>query len=75
MYTIKDSYDVLNDLKVDFNSFDIEDFTRGLNIETKYHNLGLDVISLIVLRNLREFPNYYNPYYGIEMFHSFLKTK
>lgn len=80
MYTEKDALKVALEFDVAFNKFSIEDLIRGLNFEKEYvKDLGfgdeLMILGRIVLGHLNKHSNYYNKFYGIEMFEAFLKTK
>ena len=71
-------------LNVDFTKFPFEDFKRGINIELE-HGLNNRLTNVtdddllktakIALAHLNEFPNYYNPIYGIKTFEKFLESK
>lgn len=84
MYTEKDAYLAAQQLGITFDKFSAEDFTKGINIELKHGSINpltnvtnddLILTAKIALAHLLEFPNYYNKYYGLSMFESFLKTK
>lgn len=80
MYTEKDALKVALEYDVVFNKFSIEDLVRGINFEKKYiKDLGFDdeimVLGRVALAHLNKYSNYYNRFYGIEMFEAFLKTK
>lgn len=84
MYTLDDVYYVAKILNINFDKFTKEEFLTGLNIEkehgtinelTNVTNNDLITTAKIALAHLNEFPNYYNPNYGLKVFESFLKTK
>lgn len=71
-------------LNIDFSKFSFDEFKRGINVElehgfnnpiTNVTNNDLIKTSKIALAHLNEFPNYYNPDYGILIFEDFLKRK
>lgn len=84
MYNLQDVYRVASLLNVDFSQFTPEEFLEGINIElehgkinpqTNVTNDDLLMTSKIALAHLNEFPNYYNPNYGLKIFEEFLKSK
>lgn len=84
MYNLQDVYRVASLLNVDFSQFTLEEFLEGINIElehgkinpqTNVTNDDLLMTSKIALAHLNEFPNYYNPNYGLKIFEEFLKSK
>ena len=84
MYNLKDVYYVASILGIKFNKFTPEEFLEGINIEmehgkinkeTNVTNNDLIATAKIALAHLNEFPNYYNPIYGLKAFEDFLKTK
>ena len=84
MYNINDVIYASNILKINFDKFTPEDLLRGINIEkehgltnpkTNVTNDNLLTTTKIALAHLKEFPNYYNPKYGLSIFEEFLKTK
>ena len=84
MYKLEDAYYAASVLNVNFNKFTIEEFLEGINIElehglvnslTNVTNNNLILTAKIALAHLNEFPNYYNPNYGLKYFENFLKTK
>ena len=84
MYNLQDVYRVASLLNVDFSQFTPEEFLEGINIElehgkinpqTNVTNDDLLMTSKIALAHLNEFPNYYNPNYGLKIFEEFLKRK
>ena len=84
MYNLQDVYRVASLLNVDFSQFTPEEFLEGINIElehgkinpqTNVTNDDLLMTSKIALAQLNEFPNYYNPNYGLKIFEEFLKRK
>lgn len=84
MYKLKDAYYAAQVLGITFNNFTVDEFLEGINIElehgkinpeTNVTNNDLITTSKIALAHLNEFPNYYNPNYGLKIFEEFLKTK
>jgi hypothetical protein len=71
-----------NRLGIDFTKFSIDDLITGINIElehglmfplTNVTNNNLELTMKIALAHLNEFPDYYNPYYGLPAFENYLK--
>lgn len=84
MYKIEDAIYAANLLNVTFDGFTVEEFLDGINIElehgrinpaTNVTNDDLILTAKIALAHLNEFPNYYNPEYGLRVFESFLESK
>ena len=84
MYNINDAIYAANILGIKFDKFSIEEFLEGINIESEHGKVNpitnvtdddLIKTSKIALAHLNEFPNYYNPHYGLKIFEEFLKTK
>ena len=84
MFNLKDAYYAASILNVKFDKFTIEEFLDGINIElehgrvnslTNVTNDDLLLTAKIALAHLNEFPNYYNPSYGLKKFEEFLKNK
>ncbi|MCI9585942.1 MAG: hypothetical protein HFH45_04860 [Bacilli bacterium] len=84
MYNLKDAYLAASILNVSFDKFTPEEFLEGINIElehgtinpsTNVTNNDLIVTAKIALAHLNEFPNYYNPTYGLKVFEKFLQSK
>lgn len=84
MFNIKDAYYVANILNIKFDKFTIEELLDGMNIELEHGLISPrtnvtdnDIIltTKIALAHLNEFPNYYNPNYGLRKFEEFLKSK
>ena len=83
MFNLKDAYYAASVLNVKFDKFTIEEFLDGINIEleqgtvnslTNVTNDDLLLTAKIALAHLNEFPNYYNPSYGLRIFEKFLKN-
>lgn len=84
MYNINDVYMVASMLNISFDKFTPEELLTGMNIELEHglidpktnvtNNNILDTTK-IALAHLNEYPNYYNPDYGLLKFEEFLKTK
>ena len=71
-------------LKITFDKFTPQEFLEGINIEvehgkinsnTNVTNNDLIMTAKIALAHLNEYPNYYNPNYGLKVFEEFLKSK
>lgn len=84
MYTLNDVYYVASILNIKFDKFTLEELLTGTNIElehglvnaeTNVTNNDLIVTAKIALAHLNEFPNYYNPHYGLVKFEKFLQSK
>lgn len=84
MYTLQDVYRVTSLLHITFDKFTPEDLLEGIHIElehgkvnpaTNVTNDDLVLTAKIALAHLNEFPNYYNPQYGLATFEKFLKSK
>jgi len=84
LYTLEDAYYAASVLNINFDKFTIEEFLEGINIElehgivtpmTNVTNNNLILTAKIALAHLNEFPNYYNPNYGLKNFEKYLKSK
>ena len=84
MYNLSDAVNVASILGVKFDKFTPEEFLEGITIElehgtvnqkTNVTNDDLIMTAKIALAHLNEFPNYYNPNYGLKVFEQFLKSK
>lgn len=84
MYNINDAYYAASILNVKFDKFTPEEFLEGINIElehgtinpqTNVTNNDLIMTAKIALAHLNEFPNYYNPIYGLTNFERYLKNQ
>ena len=84
MYTLEDAYYAASLLNVKFDKFTPLEFLEGINIELEHGKVNKEtnvteddllLTAKIALAHLNEFPNYYNPNYGLKMFESFLKDK
>lgn len=84
MLSLNDMYYAANILGVSFDKFTPEEFLIGMNIElehglvssrTNVTNDDIVTTAKIALAHLNEFPNYYNPNYGLTKFEEFLKSK
>lgn len=84
MYNIDDALYVASLLNVKFDKFTVNEFLDGINVELEHGNINLEtnvtnndlvMTAKIALAHLNEFPNYYNPIYGIKTFEEFLKSK
>ncbi len=84
MFKLKDAYYAASVLNVKFDKYTPEEFLDGINIElehgtinykTNVTNNNLITTAKIALAHLNEFPNYYNPEYGLRKFEKFLESK
>jgi len=84
MYNITDALYAASLLNVKFDKFTLEEFLDGMNIElehgfispsTNVTNNDLVMTAKIALAHLNEFPNYYNPEYGLRFFEKLLEEK
>lgn len=84
MFNLNDMYYAASVLGVRFDKFTPEEFLLGMNIElehglispsTNVTNDDIITTAKIALAHLNEFPNYYNPRYGLSKFEEFLKSK
>lgn len=84
MFEIDDAYRVACSLDIVFDKFTPNDLLAGMNIElehglidpnTNVTNNDPEMTAKIALAHLNEFPNYYNPEYGLSKFEEFLKLK
>ena len=84
MYNMQDVYYVSHIFDIDFSKFSPQEFLDGINIEAEHGSINpltnvtnddLLTTSKIALAHLNEFPNYYDPYYGLKVFEEFLKSK
>lgn len=84
MFNKNDALYIANKLGITFDKFTIEEFLTGLNIElehglvnpkTNVTNNNLELTAKIALAHLNEYPNYYNPNYGLTIFEKFLESK
>lgn len=84
MYKKEDALYATNILGINFDKFTLEEFLIGLNIESEHGRVNpitnitdndLIKTSKIAIAHLSEFPNYYNPNYGLKAFEEFLKNK
>lgn len=84
MFNMKDAMYAASVLGVSFKQYTPEEFLDGINIElehgtvnskTNVTNDDLITTAKIALAHLNEFPNYYNPNYGLRVFEKFLQSK
>ena len=84
MFNKKDAIYAASILGVKFDNYTLEEFLDGMNIEldhglvspkTNVTNDDLITTSKIALAHLNEFPNYYNPLYGLRRFEKYLEYK
>lgn len=84
MFNKNDAIYIANKLGITFDKFTIDEFLTGINIElehglinpvTNVTNNNLEETAKIALAHLNEYPNYYNPGYGLPMFEKFLESK
>jgi len=84
MFNVKDAIYAATILDVTFDKYTKEEFLSGINIElehgivnpkTNVTNNDLITTAKIALAHLNEYPNYYNPKYGLLAFEKFLENK
>lgn len=84
MYSLYDAYIAAKILNIKFDKFSPQEFLEGINIESEHGTINhitnvtndnLIKTAKIALAHLNEFPNYYNPNYGLKVFEEFLKSK
>lgn len=84
MYSLKDALYAASVLEVTFDQFTPEEFLDGILIElehgvvspeTNVTNNDLIVTAKIALAHLNEYPNYYNPDYGLRVFERYLQSR
>ena len=84
MFNKQDAIYAASILGIKFDKYTIEEFLDGMNIElehglvspkTNVTNDDLITTSKIALAHLNEFPNYYNPLYGLRRFEKYLEYK
>lgn len=84
MFNETDAINIAKKLNIKFDKFPLSDFVTGLNIElehgkenlnTNVTNDDLEKTAKIALAHLNEFPDYYNPYYGLPAFEQMLKER
>ena len=82
MYSKQDFLKAVQDLKITFDKFSVEDLMTGGNIEhgsvnplTNVTNDDLLLTMKIALAHLNEFPDYYNKEYGLPAFEMSLKNR
>lgn len=84
MFYKKDALYAAQILSIKFDKYTIEEFLDGINIElehgtvnqlTNVTNDDLIKTAKIALAHLNEFPNYYNPLYGLKRFEKYLEYK
>ena len=84
MYSKQDFLKSVQDLKITFDKFSVEDLMTGVNIELEHGsvnpltNVTNDALLLtmkIALAHLNEFPDYYNKEYGLPAFEMSLKNR
>lgn len=84
MFDKKDALFAAKILGVKFDKYTLEEFLDGINIELEHGSVdpktnvtddNLIVTAKIALAHLNEYPNYYNPNYGLRIFEKFLESK
>ena len=84
MFNKKDAIYAASILGVKFDNYTLEEFLDGMNIElehgtidklTNVTNDNIITTAKIALAHLNEFPNYYNPVYGLRTFERYLENK
>lgn len=81
MFTREDAIMIAKRLNIIFDKFSLSDFIIGINIElehgkvnpeTNVTNDDIEKTAKIALAHLNEFPDYYNPVYGLPAFEQML---
>lgn len=84
MFTKYDAIYISKKLEIKFDKYSLDEFLTGLNIElehglinpkTNVTNDDLELTAKIALAHLNEYPNYYNPEYGLLIFEKTLQEK
>ena len=84
MFKIQDAMYAAHLLGITFHKFTPKEFLEGINIElehgtvnesTNVTNDDLIITAKIALAHLNEYPNYYNPEYGLKTFEKMLQSK
>ena len=84
IFNEEDINNIIKKLNIKFDKFTKDDFITGINIELEHGTINkvtnvtdndLEKTSKIALAHLNEFPNYYNPNYGLRIFEKFLKNQ
>ena len=84
MYNIDDALYAASLLNIKFDKFTVNEFLDGINVELEHGNINpetnvtnnnLIMTAKIALAHLNEFPNYYNPIYGLRAFEKHLEYK
>jgi len=82
MFNKNDALNIAKKLGVSFDKFSLDDFLMGLNTElehglvnatTNVTDNDLEKTAKIALAHLNEFPDYYNPIYGLPAFEKMLR--
>jgi len=83
MFNEIDALKIANKLNIRFDKFPLSDFVIGLNIELEHGKIDplsnvtnddLEITAKIALAHLNEYPDYYNPIYGLPAFENMLKN-
>lgn len=84
MIELKEAVNIINNLNVKLDTFSIQDFINGYNIELEHGNSNKFtnvtnnnpiMTAKIALAHLYEYPDYYNKEYGLPALEKFLETK
>lgn len=84
MFNKRDAIYAASILGIKFDKYTLEEFLDGMNIElehgtinklTNVSNDNIVTTAKIALAHLNEYPNYYNPTYGLRTFEKYLKNK
>ena len=84
MFNKRDAIYAASILGIKFDKYTLEEFLDGMNIElehgtinklTNVSNDNIVTTAKIALAHLNEYPNYYNPTYGLRAFEKYLKNK
>lgn len=84
MFNESDALRIADKLGFKFDKFSLADFVTGLNIELEHGKVDpktnvtdddLEKTAKIALAHLHEFPDYYNPLYGLPAFEKMLTVR
>lgn len=84
MFNKKDAIYAASILGITFDKYTLEEFLDGMNIELEHGNVNrltnvtndnIITTAKIALVHLNEYPNYYNPIYGLRNFERYLENK
>ena len=84
MFNMRDALYAAKVLGISFDRFSANEFLEGINIEMEHGSINpltnvtnddLIKTAKIALAHLNEYPNYYNPEYGLRQFENYLNHK